>query len=314
LTFDGLQRVVIGRGPGSDVRLPDPSVSHRHAVLRPEGSDFVLIDEASTNGTFVGSVRVASRTSRIVRSGDLVRVGRIWLELRIDQSSITRDVAAATRDLALALVSRALESKGVDASSRVRVLEGRDQGSLLALSEETRTYVIGRDPGCDLSLADADVSREHVVVASRSGSVFVRDLGGKNGTQMGDVRLATDRETLWRPTQMIKVGRTVLALEVPLAKALADMEGAPDEPLGSVEIAPPTSQPETPARAAGAVLAPTEGGLPALSGASPSTADVAIVPTTAGRTGWSITDVLVMMAALGVLALSLAGLVWLLKG
>src|SRR5580704_18120530 len=92
LTFDGTQRVVIGRGAGSDIRLPDASVSHRHASLRAQGSDFVVVDEGSTNGTFVGFVRIAARTSRVVRSGDKVRVGRIWIEVRMDQSPVTRDV------------------------------------------------------------------------------------------------------------------------------------------------------------------------------------------------------------------------------
>src|SRR6516162_9026104 len=101
LTFDGTQRIVIGRGPSCDVRLPDATVSHRHASLRAQGADFVLVDEGSTNGTFVGGVRVAARTSRIVRTGDLVRLGRMWLEMRIDHRPITRDVAAATRELAL---------------------------------------------------------------------------------------------------------------------------------------------------------------------------------------------------------------------
>src|SRR5260370_20716165 len=92
LTFDGTQRVVIGRGAGSDVRLPDASVSHRHASIRAQGADFAVIDEGSTNGTFVGSVRIAPHTSRIIRSGDLVRIGRVWLELRIDQSIVTRHI------------------------------------------------------------------------------------------------------------------------------------------------------------------------------------------------------------------------------
>jgi pSer/pThr/pTyr-binding forkhead associated (FHA) protein len=56
LTFDGVQRVVIGRGQSCDLRLPDPSVSHRHATLESRGGDFVLIDEGSTNGTHVGAV------------------------------------------------------------------------------------------------------------------------------------------------------------------------------------------------------------------------------------------------------------------
>src|SRR5208282_3556909 len=106
LTFDGAQRVVIGRGASSDVRLPDSSVSHRHAVLRANGADFVVVDEGSLNGTFVGGVRVAARTSRIIRSGSAIRLGRVWLEVRMDPAPVTRDLALATRDLALAFVAR----------------------------------------------------------------------------------------------------------------------------------------------------------------------------------------------------------------
>ncbi|HEY8091005.1 MAG TPA: FHA domain-containing protein, partial [Polyangiaceae bacterium] len=81
LTFDGMQPVVVGRGASCDVRLPEPSVSFRHASFRAQGTDYVVTDEGSSNGTFVGGVRVEPRTSRVVRSGDLVRVGRVWIEL-----------------------------------------------------------------------------------------------------------------------------------------------------------------------------------------------------------------------------------------
>src|SRR5262249_55234474 len=140
LTFDGMQRVVIGRGSSCDVRLPDPSVSHRHASLQARGADFVLVDEGSTNGTFAGGVRGAPRTSRIVRAGDVVRLGRVWLELRIDQTAVTRDLAAATRELALALVADALAAMGTDQTTKLRVVEGRDQGACLRLAEEGRAY------------------------------------------------------------------------------------------------------------------------------------------------------------------------------
>ena len=38
---------------------------------------YIVVDEASTNGTFVGPVRLPPHTPRIVRSGDLIRLGRI---------------------------------------------------------------------------------------------------------------------------------------------------------------------------------------------------------------------------------------------
>jgi len=315
MTFDATQRVVIGRGAGSDVRLPDASVSLRHATLRGQGPDFIVFDEGSTNGTFVGSVRIAPRTSRIVRSGDMVRVGRIWLELRIDQSPVTRDVAAATRDLALALVSRAMQARGADLTLKIHVVEGRDQGATLPLAEEGRPYVIGRGPDCELALADADVSREHVRLARQASSVLVRDLGTKNGTWIGDARAPGDREVVWKPVHVMKIGRTVLALEEPLGDALANIEAVPDEALAPEDItAPPPADRATagaPSQAASGAFEPLQGAGPAALDAIP---DADAPPAAPRRSGWSAADMLVMAAALGVLGLSIAGLVWLLRG
>ena len=223
LTFDGIQGVVIGRGASSDVRLPDASVSHRHASLRANGADLILVDEGSTNGTFVGGVRVASRTSRLVRSGDLVRVGRVWLELRIEQHPVTRDLAMATRDLALLLVSRAMARAGEDRTVRLRVVEGIDREAVVGLETEGHSYLVGRAPHCDLPLSDTDASREHVRVIRRDLQVTVRDLGAKNGTWIAETRLVEGRETVWRPAQMMRIGRTVLALEEPVNDALAEI-------------------------------------------------------------------------------------------
>ncbi|MDP9152475.1 MAG: FHA domain-containing protein, partial [Myxococcota bacterium] len=221
LTFDGTQRVVIGRGSSCDVRLPDASVSHRHAHLRAQGADFLLFDEGSTNGTFVGEVLVAPRTSRLVRSGDLVRVGRVWLELSMDQRPITRDVARSTRDLALSLVAQALVAMDRDVTAKLRVVEGRDQGAVMPLLEQGRAYVVGRGPHCDLALSDDDVSREHARVVRRGNTVLVRDLGARNGTWLGERLAPTDGDAVWRPATSVRLGRTVLALEEPVDEALA---------------------------------------------------------------------------------------------
>jgi pSer/pThr/pTyr-binding forkhead associated (FHA) protein len=296
LTFDGLQRVVIGRGAGCDVRLPDASVSHRHACLGANGGEFVLTDEGSTNGTFVGQVRVAPRTSRIVRSGDMVRVGRIWLELRMEAGPVTRDVAAATRDLALALVSHAIAAHGKDLSARIRVVEGPDQGAWLALAEEKRAYVLGRDATCDLALSDSNVSRAHARVERQGHVVVVRDLGGKNGTWLGDTQAAATSDAVWRRSQMMRIGRTVVALEDPLCDLLANVEDAPDEAIPAGDSSSPPANLVAAARPAVAE-APARERVPP----KPKRA-----PLTAG-------DLVVIAAALSVFSLSVAALVWLLR-
>ena len=140
----------------------------------------------------------------------------------------------------------------------------------------------------------------------RGSTVFVRDKAAKNGTFVGDSRVSDDREVLWRPAIMVRIGRTVLALEEPIRSALADLERADDEPIPSGSA--PTNQHDAPALAAG-------------SGASVemAAAPLASVPPPTKqapkqRVRWSLADLLVMAAALSVLVLSLAGLVWLLRG
>jgi pSer/pThr/pTyr-binding forkhead associated (FHA) protein len=315
LTFDGTARIVLGRGSSCDVRLPDASVSFRHASLRAQGAEFVLVDEGSRNGTFVGGVRVASRTSRIVRSGDRVRLGRVWLELRLDLSPVTRDLAAATRDLALALVAQAMQRAGEDATTNVNVVEGRDQGARLSLSTEDHGYVIGRASECDLPLSDPDVSRHHVEVRRRGAVVALRDLGTKNGSWLGDARLQPGGDASWRPVQMLRVGHTVLSLVEPIAEALAAIESAPDEALGAGEV---SSEPP----GISASVAPDGRASPLTELESPRSAAHAPPPSNSEtdrakrmpRAVWSATDVVVVSAAVGVLALSVVGLVWLLRG
>jgi pSer/pThr/pTyr-binding forkhead associated (FHA) protein len=221
---------------------------------------------------------------------------------------VTRDLAAATRDLALALVSEALDAVGTDRTARLRVVEGQDQGATLPLTEEGRVYVIGRGPECDLMLADADASREHAHVVRRGSSVLLRDVDAKNGTWLGETRVAQDRDIPWRSAHVLQVGRTAIALEEPVGEALAEIESAPDQPMPADE---PLDPPPAPASAGGSQPRIPEPSSVAPLAALQETQVPAPRPT---RSGWTPADLVVVAAALGVLALSIAGLYWLLRG
>ena len=68
----------IGRGLVADVRLEDPHVSRRHAIIaiRGDGPDAVrVLDDRSSGGTFVNGTPV---TVAQLHEGDIVRVGRVW--------------------------------------------------------------------------------------------------------------------------------------------------------------------------------------------------------------------------------------------
>jgi len=326
LTFDG-SRIVIGRGSGSDVRLPDPSVSTRHATVRAQGNDYAIVDEGSTNGTWVGGVRLLPQTPRLVRTGDLVRVGRVWLELSIGQKAATPDLGLATRDLAFALVQRAMDAVGDDTVAKVRVAEGPDIGEELRLVEEGRAYVIGRAETCDLPLADADSSREHAVVARRGGQILLRDLDSRNGVFLGDQRLTPDRDVVWRAPTMARIGLTVLALEEPVSLALAELEAAEDEAMRDDDVpalpvsAPPPAPPSaSPASKVPRTPTPADETPPSQMAPAAAAPIAEIAANTAAmprgssqKRGWTVTDFLVVTLALGVIGASIAGLVWVLR-
>lgn len=64
--------VEIGRSEGCFVRIDEPKVSRRHALLSPAGVCHRLRDLESSNGTFVNDRRVQECP---LRSGDTIRVG-----------------------------------------------------------------------------------------------------------------------------------------------------------------------------------------------------------------------------------------------
>ncbi len=307
ITFDA-PRVVIGRGDGCEVRLPDPSVSHRHASIRQRGTDYVVIDEGSSNGTFVGPVRLSAQAPRVLRQQELIRVGRIWLEVRVEQAVPTANPQATTREIALGLVAAALSAQGEDVSARVRIENGPDAGRELAMKDVERTYVIGRAPNADLTLSDNDASRRHVELRRHGQHISVRDLGSKNGSALGDKKLEPNRDTTWLPGSKLEIGVTALALSDPLLDALHELETGADEPMRPDESVDPPRGVEAP-DLAGATLQPDAG----------AAAPLVEVPkrahenSTRARRSVGTADVLVALLALVVLALSLVGLAWVLR-
>lgn len=67
---------VIGRGPFCDFRIPDATVSERHAVLTRAGGQWVVSDLGSRNGTRRNGWLVKEV---VVVRGDLVELGAVQL-------------------------------------------------------------------------------------------------------------------------------------------------------------------------------------------------------------------------------------------
>jgi pSer/pThr/pTyr-binding forkhead associated (FHA) protein len=64
--------VTIGRMPECEVVLSDQNVSRRHAEVRRQNGEFVVVDLGSTNGTRVNGTGIRERR---LADGDEITVG-----------------------------------------------------------------------------------------------------------------------------------------------------------------------------------------------------------------------------------------------
>ncbi len=96
------EEVTIGRAPETTLFIDEIGVSRVHAriVAQPEGG-FELIDERSTNGTFVNGERV---TRQLLRDGDIVQVGSATVLRYTSRDFVDRNEAALRQALVAAHV------------------------------------------------------------------------------------------------------------------------------------------------------------------------------------------------------------------
>lgn len=300
LIFD-MPRIFIGRGESSDLRLPDPSVSARHASLRQRGNEVVIVDEGSTNGTALDAVLLAPQSPRVVRTGDLVRVGRVWLEIRIDPLLIANANPTSAKALALNLITQALATQGEDGGPRLVVTAGPDAGKSLELHDVTRRYVVGRAPDVDLVLEDETAARRHVELGVKGDSLVVKDLGSNAANLEGAALGRAD--TPWRLGQTLTIGKNSLVFEYPAAVALAELSRCADEVMQASDVPP------KPRSANDATPAPPEVSEPLPFPTGPAS----VRQGSSNESSWSFADGMVFLFAAVVLLASVLGFVWLLQ-
>ena len=66
----------IGRGTSAEVRLAEQRVSRDHAILVRHGRSFRLLDNRSSNGTFVNGRRIVATN---IGDGDVLEIGPVFV-------------------------------------------------------------------------------------------------------------------------------------------------------------------------------------------------------------------------------------------
>jgi predicted component of type VI protein secretion system len=301
LSFDA-PRIVVGRGAGCELQLPDPSISSRHASLRQRGSEYVVVDEGSENGTFVAATRLSRGAAHVVSNGDLLRFGRIWVEVRLDTAAASE--TGASRELARQLVEHALEQEQQAWGMSVRV---DAEQRTLALVRPRHGYLLGSHAAADLQLAEALPAR-CLELRRHGDQLWVTLLDAQTEARLDDRTLQADERSLWPKGARLELGELSLSYSDPTAQVLERLEreaterlpddASVDPPLGKVAAARYTRP------------IPSEGEAKPEAKPDATLAAVAEAKRAARQRSWNAFDALVCVFALTLLGISLWAIHW----
>src|SRR5580693_3181941 len=184
-TLRGGSQYRVGRDPQSDIVVSDSRVSWKHAVLRADGNCWLLEDNGSTNGTFLGTRRV----------------GRV----EITQNCVLRLGHPDDGPVMMLAVTRPTSVPASPGQSSV------DRRPTTVMRAPTRRLRIGRAPSNDLVVPDLSVSRVHAELRNLGdGRYEIADLGSHNGTFVNGQRI--DRPTTVSEQDLIGIGRATFRL------------------------------------------------------------------------------------------------------
>lgn len=285
-------RIVIGRSPGADVRLPSQSVSESHATIEQRGDHYTLRDERSLNGTELNGAALVPNRARILGDGDQIAIAEFTLLFR-ERGLVQPTTPERTASLARRMLRELLGQESNAAEpAYLDVVDGPDRGTRVNLLEPPARMIIGRGRDAHLALSDVDVSRAHVQLDRDSDCTIVRDIESKNGLEING-RLYRERRL--RHGDVLRIGSTSLLYQDPAEHALRALEKEPvvtitrTRPAAAKQIEPEPERESEPEPE------------PALELEPPRT--------------WtsSLLDSLVYLLAAVILATSIAGLVWLLR-
>ena len=167
---EDLQTITIGRNPDSNVHLDYRIVSWDHARLVREGSQWVIEDLNSLNGTSLN--RIGNRIQRApLEPQDEIYLGSFKIS-----------------------AGRILAAKHIE----------QGESSFEHVNFHGDEMVLGRDPDCSYPLDYPVISWRHAVLRRSADGIYVEDLGSRNGTFVDGQRITGKTRVV--PGQEIGLG------------------------------------------------------------------------------------------------------------
>ncbi len=164
-----------GRAEGNNIVVDDARASRRHAELYWDGSDFVLIDLNSSNGTFVNGNKI---TSHVLKDSEVIQIGFM---------SYTYRAVASVQELETQVQKLRKDSRG-QATVEMPALQGdalpetdfNGTLAIMSLPEICQMIGLGRRSGMLLTVNE---KKEKGILYFRDGQIFSAECGLLKGDE-----------------------------------------------------------------------------------------------------------------------------------
>jgi pSer/pThr/pTyr-binding forkhead associated (FHA) protein len=204
--------ITIGRSQENEVVIDNIAVSRKHAQIElKEGTNYVLRDLNSSNGTFLNGVHIDANDHPL-NEGDLIGIAKFQIQVR----GLAKAAPAATKVLSQAegegtMIFDAPKRKaGVEpeASSEQKALHwpslsatrGSKKGTEFKVIKEMTT--LGKGSGDDVPVEGWFVSSPHAKISRRGDRFYISHVGGffsstrVNGVKIGEDHILKNKDEI----------------------------------------------------------------------------------------------------------------------
>lgn len=168
--------VLVGRDPAAQIVVEAATVSWNHALIEARGSEWVLSDLGSTNGTAVNGTQLPPKMKVVLAPGDEIRLGDVVFTFETTPAPEAEPRAATV----------VIGKPATPSVTALGIKKGAGSGGRIPLDALPR--VLGRE-----DVGDEYVSGRHLEIAEGAGGLVVRDLGSRNGTWLNGRQLEPDK-------------------------------------------------------------------------------------------------------------------------
>lgn len=127
----------VGRVEDNAFQIPEPSVSSHHAEFHLRGSDVVIKDLNSTNGTFINGQKIEGEAT--LKPGQIIRLGQVEVRLEGEQSAANQPKKLPDKTVA---IPQGVSLSSVDQGTKTMTF---DKNSPFAKKSNrgTKMFIIG---------------------------------------------------------------------------------------------------------------------------------------------------------------------------